>query len=138
MAGLFANPEAAAFLPALGDQSATDALGLTLVRAMIAAARSDRRLDAQGSQVIFQRIESLGLDTGDQNLLVQEMGKPVDMDVIINCATSPEVAVEIYLASYMAIDVDTSAEKSYLSMLAVRLQLPPPLVIELESQVAVQ
>lgn len=54
VAGLFANPEAAAFLPALDDQSATDALGLTLVRAMIAAARSDRRLDAQESQVAVQ------------------------------------------------------------------------------------
>lgn len=138
VAGLFANPEAAAFLPAPDDKAANDVLGLTLVRAMIAAARSDGRLDAQESQVIFQRIESLGLDSEDQNLLVQEMGQPVDMDAIINSATSPEVAAEIYLASYMAIDVDTPAEKSYLSMLAARLQLPPQLVLELENQVAVQ
>lgn len=138
VAGLFANPEAAAFLPAPDDKSANDALGLTLVRAMIAAARSDGRLDAQESQVIFQRIESLGLDSDNQNLLVQEMGQPVDVDAIVNSASSPEIAAEIYLASYLAVDVDTPAEKSYLSMLAARLQLPPQLVVELEDQVAVQ
>jgi uncharacterized membrane protein YebE (DUF533 family) len=40
------------------------------------------------------------------------MGRPVDMDEIVNSATSPEVAAEIYLASLLAIDVDTTAEKS--------------------------
>jgi hypothetical protein len=38
-------------------------LGLTLVRAMIAVARADGRLDAQESQTIFQKIQSLGLDS---------------------------------------------------------------------------
>ena len=79
---------------------------------MIAAARVDGRLDAQESQAIFQRIESLGLDSSDQALLVAEMGRPVD--------------------------VDTAAEKSYLAMLAARLQLPPKLVVELDRQVETQ
>jgi len=34
------------------------------------------------------------------------------MDKIIASATSPEVAAEIYIASLLAIDVDTAAEKS--------------------------
>ena len=138
VAGLFATPEAAAFLPAPNDEAATNELSLTLVRAMIAAARSDGRLDAQESQAIFQKIEALGLDAESQNLLVQEMGHPVDVDAIVNSATSPEVAAEIYIASLMAVDVDTPAEKSYLGMLAARLQLPPKLVTELELQVQVQ
>ena len=138
VAGLFATPEAAAFLPAPNDEVATNELSLTLVRAMIAAARSDGRLDAQESQAIFQKIEALGLDAESQNLLVQEMGHPVDVDAIVNSATSPEVAAEIYIASLMAVDVDTPAEKSYLGMLAARLQLPPQLVTELELQVQAQ
>jgi uncharacterized membrane protein YebE (DUF533 family) len=105
---------------------------------MIAVARADGRLDAQESQAIFQKIESLGLDSESQNLLIQEMGHPVDMDAIINSATSPEIAAEIYIASLLAIEVDSAAEKSYLSMLAVRLKLPPQLVIELENQVVRQ
>jgi len=136
--GLFAAPVDSAFVPALEDQTATDELGLTLVRAMIAAARSDGRLDAQESQAIFQKIEEMGLDADDQNLLVQEMGHPVDIDAIVNSAKSPEVAAEIYIASLLAVDVDTPAEKSYLNMLAARLRLPPELVLELENQVKSQ
>ena len=78
----------------------------------------------------------MGLDSASQNVLVQEMGLPIDMDAIVNSATSPEVASEIYIASLLAIDVDTAAEKSYLAMLAARLQLPPQRVTELDSQVS--
>ena len=44
---LVAAPEGSAFVPAENDSAGQEALGLTLVRAMIAAARSDGRLDAQ-------------------------------------------------------------------------------------------
>jgi len=137
-AALSPVPEGTAFLPPQNDSAAQEALGLILVRAMIAASRADGRLDAQESQAIFQRIESLGLDPEDQALLVAEMGRPVDMDTIVNSADSPEVAAEIYLASLLAIDVDTAAEKSYLAMLAARLNLPPELVTELNRQVETQ
>lgn len=137
-AELLPVPEGSAFMPAKNDLSGQEALGLTLVRAMIAASRADGRLDAQESQAIFQRIESLGLPPDDQNLLVAEMGQPVDMDAIVNSAKSPEVAAEIYVASLLAIDVDTAAEKSYLAMLAARLNLPQELVTELHRQVEAQ
>jgi uncharacterized membrane protein YebE (DUF533 family) len=35
------------------------------------------------------------------------MGHPVDMDAIIISASSPEVAAETYIASLLAVDVDT-------------------------------
>ena len=131
-------PEGSAFLPPKNDPAAQETLRLTLVRAMIAAARADGRLDAQESQVIFQRIESLGMDPENQALLLAEMGSPIDMDTIVNSADSPEVAAEIYLASRLAIDEDTAAEKPYLAMLAARLNLPPELVTELNRQVETQ
>jgi len=105
---------------------------------MIAAARSDGRLDAKESQAIFQRIETLGLDPDSQSLIVAEMRRPVDMDAIVNSATSPEVAAEIYIASLLAIDMDTPAEQSYLAMLAARLNIPPDLAAELRRQVEAQ
>ena len=131
-------PEGSAFMLAKNDPAGQKALGLTLVRAMIAAARADGRLDAKESRTIYQRIESLGLDPEDQALLVAEMGHPVDMDAIVNSAASPAVAAEIYVASMLAIDVDTADEKSYLAMLAARLKLPPELVTELNRQVEAQ
>ena len=110
-------------------------LRLILVRAMIAAARADGTLDAQESQAIFQRIESLGLPAEERDQLVQELGRPVDIDAIVQSATSQEIAAEIYLVSLMAIDVDTVEERSYLAMLAARMGLPRELVQELHAQV---
>ena len=137
-AELIAAPPGTAFMPRESDDAANEALGLTLVRAMIAASRSDGRLDAQESQSIFEKIQLLGLDSESQSLLVEEMGHPVDMDAIVNSAVSPEIAAEIYAASLLAVEVDTAAEKGYLAMLAARLRLPADLVVELERQVEAQ
>lgn len=131
-------PSGSAFMPKEEDTAAKEELGLILVRAMIAVARADGRLDAQESQAIFQKIQSLGLDPESQNLLVKEMGHPVDMDAIINSADSPERAAEIYTASLLAVEVDSAAERAYLDMLAARLGLPAQLVEELERQVEAQ
>lgn len=137
-AGLTPAPAGSPFMPKENDVAAKEELGLLLVRAMIAVSRADGRLDAEESQAIFQKIQSLGLDPESQNLLVKEMGHPVDMDAIVNSATSPEVAAEIYAASLLAVQVDSAAEKAYLGMLAARLGLPAQLVVELERQVEVQ
>ncbi|MBM9603629.1 tellurite resistance TerB family protein [Desulfopila inferna] len=131
-------PPGSAFMPRENDHAANEALGLILVRAMIAVARADGRLDAEESQAIFQKIQSLGLDSESQALLVEEMGHPVDMDAIVNSATTPEIAAEIYTASLLAVEVDSAAEKAYLAMLAARLRLPPELVAEIEQQVTSQ
>ena len=128
-------PQGSAFLPAESDTVALQNLSMTLVRAMIAAARSDGRLDAKESQAIFQRMEALDLQPDERDLLIQEMGKPVDMDAIVQSAVSPEIAAEIYLASLLAVDVDTVEEQSYLGMLAARMRLPQELVKELHKQV---
>ena len=79
-------PEGSAFMPAKNDPAGQEALGLTLVRAMIAAARADGRLDAKESRTIYQRIESLGLDPEDQALLVAEMGIMFSWPVSFNCS----------------------------------------------------
>jgi uncharacterized membrane protein YebE (DUF533 family) len=131
-------PEGSAFMPPKNDSVGQQQLGLTLVRAMIAAARSDGTLDAQESQAIFQRIEALGLAQAERDLLIEEMGRPVNIDAIVSQATTQELATEIYIASLLAIDVDTVEEQSYLAMLAARLKLPPALVMELHNQVEAQ
>lgn len=136
---LISPPPNSAFLSAgAGDSNQEEALGVILLRAMIAAARSDGRLDAEESQVIFQRIQALGLDPENQALLVKEMGQTVDIDAIINSADTIEIATEVYIASLLAIKMDTPAEKNYMAMLAARLQLPGDLVIELEQQIEAQ
>ena len=55
-AELVPAPEGSAFMPAKNNPAGQEALGLTLVRAMIAAARADGRLDAQESRTFFSEL----------------------------------------------------------------------------------
>ena len=77
----------------------------------------------------------MNLDPEEKALLVDEMGKPLDVDRIIQGATSPVVAAEIYTASLLAIQVDSPTERAYLAMLAARLRLRDELVTKMHEQV---
>lgn len=123
------------FLPSAADTAARDALGLALVRAMIAAAKSDGHIDRQEQQRIFDQINKLDLSSDDKAFLLEELGKPLDIDAIVKLAVSPEVATEIYTASLVAVDADTPAEEAYLQMLAARLGLEPGLVEQIHETV---
>ncbi len=51
---------------------------------------------------------------------MDELARPLDIDVIAAGATCPETAAEIYAASSIAIEPTGTAEKEYLSNLAPR------------------
>ena len=67
---------------------------------------------------------------------MDELKKPLDIDAVVAAATSPELAVEIYAASVLAIDPDDPAEQAYLAMLASRLKLDPDLRASIETEAA--
>jgi uncharacterized membrane protein YebE (DUF533 family) len=127
------GPALHGFVPSEGTQAA-DELGRTLLRAMIAAAQADGRLDARERQAIEARIQALALGEEDRARLRAELHRPVDMQTLASAATTPEIAAEIYTASLLAIDVDTPAERAYLSLLAARLALPEKLVQEIHRE----
>ena len=107
---------------------------MTLVRAMIAAARADGRIDDEETERVFEKIDELGLDAEERATLLDAMRNPPDIDALVRAATSPQVALEIYAASRMAIEPDTAAERAWLQMLAARLGLEDGLVAELENR----
>jgi uncharacterized membrane protein YebE (DUF533 family) len=132
---LRAVPESAGFLPAPGDARSADSLAVTLLRAMIAAAQADGKLDGAETRAIFDRIESLSLGAADKSRLLDELMRRVDVGDLVAAASSREIAVEIYTASLLAIETDTPAEKAYLELLAARLDLPRALVEAIHAQV---
>lgn len=119
------------FLPAPSDETAQDALARTLLRAMIAAAKADGKIDAAEKERIFARLNTLDLSAEDKAFVFDELAAPLDLNAVIAGATSPEIAAEIYAASLVAIESETPAEKAYLNMLAIRLELDPGLVSEI-------
>jgi len=117
------------------NQNGSNSFGAMLISAMIAAAKADGKIDGKEHQAIFSRIEEMQLDNDEKAFLFDQLNRPLDIDSLVSAITSKEQAVEIYLASLMAIDVDTQAEKAYLSMLAARLNLEEELVNHIHSTV---
>ena len=81
-------------------------------------------------------MDRLSLSPEDKAVVMDELQAKLDIDAVAEAASSPEEAAEIYAASLLAIDVDNAAERGYLAMLAVRLQLDDALVAHLQQNVA--
>ncbi|MBL8666940.1 MAG: tellurite resistance TerB family protein [Rhodospirillales bacterium] len=96
---------------------------LLAIRAMIDAAKADGAIDGNEMGRIVGKLKELGTDDSARDFVMNELQKPLNMDDLVSRVRSPEVAVQVYSASLLAIDVDTPAEKEYLQKLAQALQL---------------
>jgi uncharacterized membrane protein YebE (DUF533 family) len=131
-------PEAvpAAFHPEAIQGAGGEPFELTLMRAMIGAAKADGHIDGEEHSRIFAAVERLGLDSEAKGFVFDALNRPADPHAIAAAATSQEQAAQIYLASRMAIDPDQPGERAYLDALVARLKLPSELVAQLDRQIA--
>lgn len=104
-----------------------------LMQAMITAARADGHVDEDEMSLITQQIQSLGLEQDVTRFLLAEMSKPVDAARIASLADTPETAAELYIASAMVVDMDSTEERVYLDQLASALNFDQNLVSQLEA-----
>lgn len=117
-------------------ESGQQKLARHLLRAMIAAAKSDGHVDAEEQARIFAEMDKLPLAADDKAFVMDELRAKLDIDAVAGAAETPEEAAEIYAASLLAIDIDNAAERGYLAMLAARLKLDDALVAHLQQTVA--
>ena len=105
---------------------------LTLVRAMVGAAKADGHIDATEQRRLFAEVERLGLDAEAKAYIFDLLTQDVDLYDLARAATTPEQGAEIYLAARLAIDPNEPAERAYLDALATRLGLPVQLRASLD------
>jgi uncharacterized membrane protein YebE (DUF533 family) len=105
-----------------------------LVRAMIAAAAADGEIDPQERSRIMGRLEGQGLSEEERRFLQRELASPAEMESLAAAVDSPDLALQVYAASLMAITVDSPAEAAYLARLASRLRIDPDAVAALRAQ----
>lgn len=115
-----------------GEQIVDSDEAILLVRAMIAAAHADHEVDNEERNRILQALDASGLGDEERQFMLAELDSPADIATLAAKATTPELARQVYLASLMAIEVDTAAEEDYLSRLAAQLGLEETEVAELE------
>jgi uncharacterized membrane protein YebE (DUF533 family) len=107
-----------------------------VVKAMVNAAKADGQIDQTEIQRILGKVQEGGVDAQEQQFLKAELAKPMQTGELLAAAKGkPELAAELYGASLLAIEVDTPAEKQYLSQLAQGLGLEPAVVQSLHQSV---
>lgn len=131
---LLPPPADPSFDPA-GAPQGEDEFALSLVRAMIAAARADGHIDDEERARIADRLRLSGIGTDAEQFLMRELERPIDMDAIVASAVTEAQRVELYTASRLTIAPDSRAERGYLDLLAGRLKLADALVDHVEATV---
>ncbi|MGE5234788.1 MAG: tellurite resistance TerB family protein [Acidobacteriota bacterium] len=113
-------------LPAAAHQQA-----IVLVQAMIAAASADGVIDDDERARIHARVEGSGAGPEERAFLESQLAAPPNLDAVVAGVSSPQLAEEVYLASLLAVTLDSNAERVYIRELASRLALDQETVARL-------
>ncbi len=119
---------------AMQTDSSGTSFEMTLIRAMIAAARADGNIDAEEQKRIFSSVDRMGLSSEEKGFVFDCLTQDITIDQLAGEVHNIEQKAEVYLASCMVIDPDHPAELAWLQALAQALQLPPDLCRQLEDQ----
>jgi uncharacterized membrane protein YebE (DUF533 family) len=106
---------------------------MALIRAMIAAASSDGRVDAEEQKRIMGGLQGIGVDREAEEFLAAELNNPASIDDLIASVGSEQDAVQLYTAARLAVDADTAEESQFLSDLANGLGLDAELVAHIDA-----
>ena len=118
--------------PPSEDVALSDNKALLLIRAMITAANSDGQISPQERGRIIAKLDEAGADADDRRVIEKELQNPRPLDELLREVQDPETAQQFYLASRAAIGGTNEVQKSYLSYLRQRLNLPEDVVAEVE------
>lgn len=124
------TPQAGQFLPAPASEDHSRAV----LKALIAAAKSDGHIDERERDLIEQKLGGMADDSGLCRRIDQEVARPLDPADVAAAANSMEVATEMYLVSVLAVDAESFMERAYLDALAAQLKLPADLRMQLEAE----
>jgi uncharacterized membrane protein YebE (DUF533 family) len=103
------------------------------IRAMIAAAAADGRIDMGEQQRILGSLQQAGLDDAAQQFLAAEITSPATVDELASGVASPEEAVQVYTAARVAVDPRTNEEHAFLSALAEALGIDDDLAGQVDA-----
>lgn len=124
-----AAPQGSGFEPA----AVTNESAALYIRAMIAAANADGRIDDAEQAKVIGGLKQAGIDAEAEEFLANELNNPASVEDLANAVTSPEEAVQVYTAARMAIDPDTSGEQQFLSKLGAALGIDRKLAAHIDA-----
>jgi uncharacterized membrane protein YebE (DUF533 family) len=106
----------------------------TLMKAMIAAARSDGHIDDTEQKRIFKAVNEMNMNSDMKGRVLDLFSEPISVLEITQELETLEERSEVYLASCLVIDLDDTAEYAHLAKLTQALNLPKGLEQQLRAQ----
>lgn len=122
-------PQGSGFEPA----AVTNDAAQLYIRAMIAAAAADGRIDDAEQIKVFGGLKQAGLDAEAEEFLANALNNPVSPEDLANAVSSPEEAIQVYTAARMAIEPDTRGEQQFLASLAAALGIDNKLAAHIDA-----
>jgi uncharacterized membrane protein YebE (DUF533 family) len=124
-----AAPQGTGFEP----QAVTNESAALYIKAMIAAAAADGRIDQGEVDKITGGMKQAGIDAQAEEFLANELNNPASIDDLVAACASPEQAVQVYTAARIAITPDSQAELAFLSGLASALGVDNKLAAHIDA-----
>ncbi len=116
------------------DNKEANQRSVTLLKAMIAAAKADGHVADEELAEINKQIKNLGLEGDTAKIIQEELAKPLDIAEIAALAEGDEAkAAEIYLVSAVVTNKENDKERQYLADLAKAMKIPEELLAELNA-----
>jgi uncharacterized membrane protein YebE (DUF533 family) len=125
-----AAPQGSGFEPA----AVTNESAALYIRAMIAAAAADGRIDNAEQAKITGALKQAGADAEAEEFIANELNNPATVEDLASAVTTPEEAVQLYTAARIAIEPDSGAEKQFLGGLAAALGIDNKLAAHIDAQ----
>jgi uncharacterized membrane protein YebE (DUF533 family) len=120
-------------------QAVTNDTAILYIRAMIAAAAADGRIDQGEQQKIMGALKQAGgVDEAAREFLMREINNPATADELAAACQSGEQAVQVFTAARIAVDLDTNEENDFLVDLATKLGIEPKLAQHIDAAATAQ
>ena len=122
--------------PPAAAPAAEAAEDLLLVRAMVAAAKADGRVDAAERAAISSQLDAAGLSAEERDFVLADFDKPLSPEALGREARDPMLAARLYAAAFAAAGEVSAEERAWLDRLARALRLDKAAVAAIEERLA--
>lgn len=102
---------------------AEEAVGLLLLRAMIAAARADGELDRAERLAIATQLDAAGLAAAERDRVLADFERPAAIEELAREARDPMLAAQLYAAAVAAAGEVSAPERAWLDRFGTALRL---------------
>ncbi|MEO1694405.1 MAG: DUF533 domain-containing protein [Pseudomonadota bacterium] len=127
------EPEAAPPGTGFEESAVSDQTAVTVLRAMMAAAAADGRLDPAEQQKLTANLSGMGLDKEAEEFIAREMNAPATPSDLAAGVRDQKEAMQVYAGARLAIEPDTMAEQNFLAELAERLGIDAQLARHIDA-----